>query len=71
VLIGLWTVYVGIGSYLKDERLSRLIGEPYRRYRNEVPAYPLLNRLGSLVGSHPNSLPSLTPARSADEAVRL
>jgi methanethiol S-methyltransferase len=71
VLIGLWTVYVGIGSYLKDERLSRLIGEPYRRYRNEVPAYPLLNRFASLVGSHRNSLPSLAPARSADEAVRL
>ena len=39
-----------IGSYLKDERLSRLIGEPYRRYRNEVPAFPFLNRLGLLVG---------------------
>ncbi len=39
VLIAIWTVYVLVGSHLKDRRLSALIGEPYREYRNEVPAF--------------------------------
>jgi methanethiol S-methyltransferase len=46
VLIGVWTVYVFVGSYLKDERLSRVLGEPYRQYRAEVPAYPFFALLG-------------------------
>ena len=42
LLIGIWTVYVFVGSYLKDRRLARCLGEPYLRYLTAVPAYPLL-----------------------------
>jgi protein-S-isoprenylcysteine O-methyltransferase Ste14 len=42
LLIAIWTTYVFVGSYLKDERLAQLLGEPYRRYRTAVPAYPRL-----------------------------
>jgi methanethiol S-methyltransferase len=42
ILIGVWTAYVFVGSALKDQRLSGLIGEPYRRYMSEVPAFPFL-----------------------------
>jgi methanethiol S-methyltransferase len=40
VLIGIWTAYIFIGGYLKDVRLTRLLGEPYRQYRMAVPPYP-------------------------------
>lgn len=40
VLTAIWTVYVFIGSYLKDRRLLSYVGEPYRRYMAEVPGYP-------------------------------
>jgi protein-S-isoprenylcysteine O-methyltransferase Ste14 len=42
VLIGVWTAYVFVGSYLKDRRLAQLLGEPYVEYIREVPAYPLV-----------------------------
>ena len=42
VLLGVWTVYIFVGSWLKDRRLVRFIGEPYRQYMHEVPGYPLL-----------------------------
>ena len=37
----LWTTHIFVGSYLKDRRLERYIGEPYRRYQADVPGYPL------------------------------
>ncbi len=40
ILTAVWTVYVFIGSYLKDRRLALYIGEPYRRYMTDVPGYP-------------------------------
>ena len=48
ILTAVWTVYVFVGSYLKDRRLLFYIGEPYRRYLAEVPGYPgmLLGPLG-------------------------
>jgi protein-S-isoprenylcysteine O-methyltransferase Ste14 len=42
VLIGIWTCYVFVGSHLKDERMARLLGDPYRRYQAEVPGFPLM-----------------------------
>ncbi len=42
VLLGVWTVYIFVGSWLKDRRLLRFIGEPYRNYMREVPGYPLM-----------------------------
>jgi len=42
VLTGLLTVYIFIGSYLKDERLAFYNGESYRRYQSLVVGYPLV-----------------------------
>jgi protein-S-isoprenylcysteine O-methyltransferase Ste14 len=69
VLIGLWTVYVLFGSYLKDRRLARLIGEPYRQYQAEVPAYPLFAFFtrGPVVRRLSENRPSLVQANPADD----
>ena len=40
LLIVSWTLYVLVGSWLKDERLAYYIGEPYRIYQSRVPGYP-------------------------------
>ena len=37
-----FTVYVYAGSYAKDRRLLRLVGDEYRRYMAEVPGFPLI-----------------------------
>lgn len=42
VLALLWTAHVFVGSYLKDRRLERAIGEPYRDYATRVPGYPFV-----------------------------
>ena len=36
----IWTAYIFVGSYLKDERLAYYAGESYRRYQTEVYGYP-------------------------------
>ena len=40
VLIGIWTVYIYVGSVLKDRRLLFYVGDEYRRYQADVPGYP-------------------------------
>lgn len=40
LLIVSWTLYVLVGSWLKDERLAYYIGEPYRIYQSQVAGYP-------------------------------
>jgi protein-S-isoprenylcysteine O-methyltransferase Ste14 len=42
VLLTVWTGYILVGSWLKDLRLLRFIGEPYRQYMAQVPGYPLM-----------------------------
>jgi methanethiol S-methyltransferase len=42
VLMGVWTGYVAIGSYLKDERLIFYLGKRYREYASRVRGYPLV-----------------------------
>ena len=37
----LLTVYIFIGSYLKDRRLVFYLGQQYREYQARVPGYPL------------------------------
>jgi hypothetical protein len=37
-----WSGYIFLGSYLKDRRLARLLGEQYAQYMDQVRAYPLL-----------------------------
>ncbi|MCE9605511.1 MAG: hypothetical protein K8U03_11505 [Planctomycetia bacterium] len=40
VLTGLWTIYIFVGSHLKDLRLIYYVGERYRQYQTRVPGYP-------------------------------
>jgi methanethiol S-methyltransferase len=40
VLIGTWTVYIVIGSSLKDRRLVFYLGDLYRDYQARIPGYP-------------------------------
>lgn len=40
VLTGLWTIYIFIGSHLKDLRLLYYVGDSYRQYQARVPGYP-------------------------------
>jgi protein-S-isoprenylcysteine O-methyltransferase Ste14 len=45
VLTTVWTVYVFVGSYLKDQRMAFYLGDTYREYASRVPGYP-----GFLIG---------------------
>lgn len=40
LLTGIWTVYIFIGSILKDERLRYYLGESYAGYMSQVAGYP-------------------------------
>jgi protein-S-isoprenylcysteine O-methyltransferase Ste14 len=42
LLASVWTVYVYIGSVLKDRRLLYFLGDRYRAYMASVPGYPLV-----------------------------
>lgn len=41
LLTGIWTVYIFVGSWLKDERLQFYLGDTYKDYRSRVPGYPV------------------------------
>lgn len=45
ILTAVWTVYVFVGSYLKDERMAYYLGDSYRHYQAQVPGY-----IGMLIG---------------------
>jgi protein-S-isoprenylcysteine O-methyltransferase Ste14 len=63
----LWTVHLFVGSYLKDRRLVRYVGEPYRQYQMRVPGYPLfpgpLGRRRRPMGNGPDRVDE--PARGS------
>ena len=40
VLTGIWSAYIFLGSWLKDERLHFYLGGSYRLYQAAVPGYP-------------------------------
>jgi hypothetical protein len=40
VLTGLWTVYIYVGSCLKDRRMTFYLGDTYREYASRVPGFP-------------------------------
>ncbi len=42
VLTAIWTAYIFAGSYFKDRRLERYIGEPYRVYARSVTGFPVV-----------------------------
>jgi hypothetical protein len=48
VLVAMWTVYIFLGSYLKDLRLLYYVGNAYQEYRARVPGYVALT-FGPLV----------------------
>lgn len=37
-----WTVYIFLGSFLKDRRLLHYIGQPYREYASRVVGFPII-----------------------------
>jgi len=47
ILTGIWTVYIYAGSYFKDRRLLKFIGNPYLEYGREVSGLPFIG-VGSL-----------------------
>jgi methanethiol S-methyltransferase len=47
ILTCVWTIYIYAGSYFKDQRLTRFIGEPYREYGRRVSGLPWIG-IGSL-----------------------
>lgn len=69
MLTGIWTMYVFIGSWLKDERLAHYLGDGYRNYWARVPGYPLMpfGPLARRRSSIPQSAPQdqLAPQPSA------
>ncbi len=42
MLTAVWTVYIFVGSVLKDRRLVHYVGDSYRAYQARVPGYPFL-----------------------------
>lgn len=52
ILTGIWTVYILLGCYLKDERLAYFYGGRYRAYQATTPAFPLTGWLSALA-HHP------------------
>lgn len=42
ILTTIWTVYILVGSYLKDERLAFYLGDSYRRYQAQVSGFPVV-----------------------------
>lgn len=58
ILTSVWTIYIYLGSYFKDRRLIRFIGQPYVEYGTRVVGLPLIG-FGSL-----RKLPSTIRASS-------
>lgn len=42
LLTSVWTIYIAIGSVLKDQRLLFYLGDSYRQYMQNVSGYPLM-----------------------------
>ena len=40
ILVAVWTAYIFVGSYLKDQRLLFYLGDTYREYQARIPGYP-------------------------------
>jgi hypothetical protein len=40
MLTGVWTIYIFVGSYLKDRRMTFYLGETYCEYGRRVPGFP-------------------------------
>ncbi len=42
LLAGIWTAYIFVGSYWKDERMAFYVGPAYRVYQTQVTGFPLV-----------------------------
>ncbi len=42
VLTAIWTVYIYVGSYAKDQRMLLYLGDEYREYATRVPGLPFI-----------------------------
>ncbi len=51
LLTVVWTIYIYAGSYFKDQRMLRYIGEAYRDYATRVPGLPIIG-FGPLLKMH-------------------
>lgn len=71
VLIAIWTVYIGVGSWLKDERLAYFLEDRYREYQSRVPGYPLVwfGPLGKVTHVASSETPTDNSAESAGAAI--
>jgi hypothetical protein len=71
-LIAIWTLYILVGSYLKDQRLRYYLGGRYRAYQAHVPGYPglICGPLGR-VRSDARALAELKRQSSAKRAVMM
>jgi protein-S-isoprenylcysteine O-methyltransferase Ste14 len=68
VLTGVWTLYVFVGSWLKDERLAFYLGDTYRAYWSRVPGYPLMPFGPLAKRPGPESPATESPATNATQA---
>ncbi len=61
LLTGSWSVYIFLGSWLKDRRLAYYLGDTYRVYAARVPGYP-----GMIVGPLARwQAPAIQPSAAA------
>jgi protein-S-isoprenylcysteine O-methyltransferase Ste14 len=67
VLTGIWTVYIFVGSILKDRRLAHYLGESYRKYAQQVAGYPFI-RYGPL--ARWSTIDDIEPHRSQPHVPR-
>jgi hypothetical protein len=68
-LTAIWTAYILFGSFLKDRRLLHFIGEPYRKYSQQVVGYPLMY-WGPLAKNRRHE-PTCQPVFTEDSSQRL
>jgi protein-S-isoprenylcysteine O-methyltransferase Ste14 len=63
ILVAVWTVYIFVGSHLKDRRLIHYVGDPYRHYQARVSGYPFF--LNGPLAKIPISEPPVPDLRRA------
>ena len=51
ILTGIWSAYIFVGAYFKDERLAFYLGDSYRQYQARIPAFGVWVTRRSVVSS--------------------
>jgi protein-S-isoprenylcysteine O-methyltransferase Ste14 len=73
ILTAIWTVYILVGSYLKDERLAHYLRDSYRDYQSRVAGYPgmpagPLGKLPPVAAFTFSATPVVSPERRSQPA---